>query len=160
MTDIGCWCVGALVYWKETNLVKSKKASLHWPNFVGSLKSPWILKMILKILELCAQYNTLHANFFNWRRYAAFSHELDPLETSLKFAKKIIEICLNYHWILSKEFHGNMVSINTCILMLVNRIIISQGNFLFSSHTHLRALRPLIDIGLPIAHDRFVRSLF
>ena len=47
-------------------------------NFGGSLKSPQILKMILEIPEFCAQCNTLHANSSNWRRYAAFSHELDP----------------------------------------------------------------------------------
>ncbi len=87
---ISCWSL------KSLNFIE---------NFVGSLKSPWILKVILEILEFCAQCNTSPANSLNCCRYLAFWHELHTVWTSLKIAKKSLE----YPWISSMEFRGNPV---------------------------------------------------
>ncbi len=65
-------------------------------NFGISLKSPWILEIILEVLEFCPQCDTLCTNCSNRRRYAAFPQRFDILENH----EKILELSLNFvDWI-------------------------------------------------------------
>ncbi len=70
-----------------------------------SLKSPWILKIILGILEFFILCDTSHANLSNWCCYTAFPHRFCQVSTSLK----IMKYSLKYPWIMFKFYHQNRI---------------------------------------------------
>ncbi len=122
--------------------------------FGGSLKSPWIWKMILEILEFCAQCNISNANFridaatrhfhISWTQFEhPWKSQKDPwniLELSLNFVDRISwQPWLSMHVFYNKLTYPTMLSNmplrkHTVLLLGIIRYILSINWWGFVNH--------------------------